>query len=285
MLKLIITFIVVLLIFASCKTTKTTSADNKAIVKIDSVEKEVWVPKKKSADSIYELLKKSEIDFNTLVFKFSGSYKFKDESQNFNGQVRIYNDSLIWVNITALNIEVARVLISKDSVKFMNKLNKTYFVGGIDFINQRLNTELDFGMLQSVMVGNDFEYYEIDKFEYSDKGDRLEMNTINRRKLRKFVENTQDYDKVLVQKICIDTASHKILNQEVRQLKNENKKFDVAYSNFYNIDGQLLPLQLMFKILGEKSGEISLEYSDPVLNSNPTMPFNIPAKYSPMQTN
>ncbi len=285
MLNKFVVLITAVLVFASCKTPRTSIVEPKGETMDDSISKDVFVPKKKSADSIYELLKKSEIDFGTLVFKFSGSYEFKDDNQNFNGQVRIYKDSLIWINITALNIEVARVLISQDSVKFMNKLNKTYFVGDINFINQRLNTELDFGMLQSVMIGNDFEYYEIDKFEFSDKGDKFEMNTINRSKLKKFVKNTEDYEKVLVQKICMDTATYKIVKQEVRQLKNENRKFEAIYSGFITVEGQVLPTDLYFKVFGEKSGEINLKYNDPVFNSNPTMPFNIPAKYEPMKSN
>ena len=45
------------------------------------------------------------------------------------GQLRIQSDSLIWLTFSpALGIEAARVLLTNDSVKFINRLNKTYFL-------------------------------------------------------------------------------------------------------------------------------------------------------------
>ena len=58
-------------------------------------------------------------------------------------------------------IEGARVILTCDSVKFMDRIHKEYFVGGYDTLRKMLNIDdLDFEMLQSLLVGNSVEFYE-----------------------------------------------------------------------------------------------------------------------------
>ena len=70
-------------------------------------------------------------------------------------------DSAIWISVTpVLGIEVARLLVTNDSVKMMNRLNSTYFTGNFKLINKLFNADIDYDMFQSFLVGNDFTYYE-----------------------------------------------------------------------------------------------------------------------------
>ncbi|HUX83952.1 MAG TPA: DUF4292 domain-containing protein [Chitinophagaceae bacterium] len=69
--------------------------------------------------------------------------------------VHLQKDSAIWISITPLlGIEMARVLITPDSVMIMNKINKTIKTRGTDLIRQILNIPADFSTLQDILIGN-----------------------------------------------------------------------------------------------------------------------------------
>ena len=68
-------------------------------------------------DFLYDQMLKNQLKFNTLNSKFSLRYEEGKKVTNLKGQIRIAQDSLIWISCSpALGIEAARVLLSKDSI-------------------------------------------------------------------------------------------------------------------------------------------------------------------------
>ena len=143
--------------------------------------------KDKGADFLFEQLKKNEFSFNYLNIKFSADITFNKKDNSTNGSLRIIRDSAIWISLSpALGIEAARMLITVDSIKFLNRLESTYFVEDFKYLNSLLKTNLDFDMLQSLLVGNDFSSYENDVFKASIDGKQYLLSTIGRGKLKKY---------------------------------------------------------------------------------------------------
>src|SRR4026208_2558948 len=111
----------------ACRSTKTL---HKTMEKKDSVV--VSTPRDSHADSVafmqevYKAVQGHHISFNT----FSGKIKvnFDDsrgKNNDFNAFIRIRKDSVIWVSINAaLGIEAFRIMITPDSVKVLNKIDK-----------------------------------------------------------------------------------------------------------------------------------------------------------------
>ena len=83
-----------------------------------------WVPLVRNFMSDMLLVEASEMQFNKLKHNFEG----KDgKKADFNAFVRLRKDSLLWVSINvALGIEAFRLLITPDSVKVLNKLDKVF---------------------------------------------------------------------------------------------------------------------------------------------------------------
>jgi len=133
--------IAMVLFFGACKSRKKTVSE--VVVKDNLTE----------VDSVFFAMKEAEFQFDWLKAKFAGIYTVDDKKQNFSGQFRLRKDSMIWCSITVMNIEVARALVTPDSVKLLNRLNKTYFASNMDYLNAQLNTDIDFDMLQSLILG------------------------------------------------------------------------------------------------------------------------------------
>ena len=62
--------------------------------------------------------------------------------------IKYRKDSLIWASISApFDIELFRVMITKDSVYYLNRTNKTFFIRPIIQIKTFLKTDISFETL------------------------------------------------------------------------------------------------------------------------------------------
>jgi len=236
--------------------------------------------KEEGADYLFEKLKQNEFKFNWFTAKISVNYKNKGESNSFDGQLRILRDSVIWLSFTPLlGIEVFRVIITNDSVKFINRINNTYFIGDYDYVNKFLNTNIDFDVLQSFMIGNDLSFYENGKFKASLEGGQYKLSTAERTKLKKFVRNSQDQLKILIQNIWIDPESFKITRADVKEIRKQNLRLEANYSVFEKVEDQLFPKEVNFDIYAEKNIHVSVGFTRININTPQLFPFRIPPSY------
>jgi len=96
-----------------------------------------------------------EIDFDYLTAK--SKFSFKNETQNIdnaNVSIRIKKDSLIWFSVNGVGFEVARGIITPDTIVFMDKFHKEYYAYSYEQLSREFNFDLSYGLLQSIIVGN-----------------------------------------------------------------------------------------------------------------------------------
>ena len=63
-------------------------------------------------------------------------------------------DSIIWISVNgALGIEGMRVLIDKDSVRILNKLDKEYQVRSLEYLQEVAAFPLDLRTVQELIIG------------------------------------------------------------------------------------------------------------------------------------
>ena len=240
--------------------------------------------KEEGPDYLYNRLKDNELHFDWLSAKFDAGYKHKRNSNDFKGQVRIRKDSLIWVSITpALGIELFRMVITTDSVKYINRFNKEYFVGDYALVSRFLQIHIDFDILQALLLGNDFQFYETNSFRASIDNLNYKLSTTGRRKIRKEAEDASTDPIVLLQNIWLDPASFKIIQVDVKEYLKDNRKLSANYGDFVAVENQLYPSALKFEILADDIIKIKIDYSKVTLNEPMTFPFSIPENYKRIQ--
>src|SRR4051812_42260453 len=153
-----IVLIAVISIFASCRSTKKIQT---AIGKKDSTSLVSTNDKGKNdtlrlIDEALRRIDSNQIDFHTFSAKVNADYKGSDgKSYNLNLNIRMQKDSAIWMiaNATILGLEAMRVLITRDSVKLLDKLNKTYTARSVDYLKDVTALPLDLHTLQDLIVG------------------------------------------------------------------------------------------------------------------------------------
>jgi len=235
----------------------------------------------KEAKSILllEQLAASELQFNWFSAKFSIDYIFDKKLTEFKGQIRIKKDSMIWISFSpALGIEMARLKITVDSVFYMNRINKIYLVGDYNFISDFLQTEIDFDILQSLIIGNDFQFYEKSKFRASVDGQEYKLSTTERRKLKKYVKQGENDGRVFYQNIWLNPDNFKISRVTLKEI-TDDKKLDAYYSDFRDHEGQLFPFEIVFEIMANEKIRVEVDYSRIKIDESQSFPFTIPSKY------
>src|ERR1035438_3224323 len=134
---------------------------------------------------LIQKLHENEFHFEWLNAKANVDVIRNKESFNFSVSIRMRKDSAIWVTISpALGIEAIRVLITKDSVKLMDKVNKKYWINDFKYLNQLFHVPVTFDMIQSVIIGNYFSYQDETKprSSYIDNQYYLLSNLVRDRK-------------------------------------------------------------------------------------------------------
>jgi hypothetical protein len=98
----------------------------------------------------------SRVRYQTFSAKVKVDYAdSRDKSLEFNAFIRIRRDSAIWASIVAaLGVEAFRVLITPDSVRIMDKLEKTVRYAAAAELQEITQLPFDFHALQELIVGN-----------------------------------------------------------------------------------------------------------------------------------
>ena len=160
MIRFLLILITVALLVSSCRSTRKiqtaigTKKDSTEVVKQPTSD-----PHQDSIKFIknaYHQLLANRIEFQTFSAKINTDYEGSDgKKYDVNVFVRMKKDSIIWISVNgALGIEGMRVLIDKDSVRILNKLDKEYQVRSIAYLQEVAALPLDLRTVQELIIGN-----------------------------------------------------------------------------------------------------------------------------------
>lgn len=212
--------------------------------------------------------------------KASVSTVSEGNETSFNITMRCKKDSVIWISISPLlGIEVARVLVTPDSVKFLDRLHGKYKVSSFEAINKLLQLKVNFEIVQSLLIGNFFAYKKNEnKFNSVYLEDKYYiLSSLNKKKLRRSLEE-KDPNKPVIQDVYIQPDTYRISQVTVEDQKI-NKTLDATYSDFRESDSGLFPYRMDTKITADKNFEIKIEYGKLTVGEVQEFPFTIPASY------
>ncbi|MBF9235767.1 DUF4292 domain-containing protein [Hymenobacter sp. BT683] len=92
--------------------------------------------------------------FLFLSAKGKAQVTMKGGQQGANLALRMRRDSIIWVSASLAGIEGVRAVLTPDSVQVLNRLEKTYFSGGYDYLSKLLNVPVTFEQMQALLLGD-----------------------------------------------------------------------------------------------------------------------------------
>jgi len=104
---------------------------------------------------IFSHVEKNRIDFKTFSAKMRVNYEGSDgRDYDVTAHLRMQKDSVIWIEVEGLLGEALRILVTPDSVKIVNKLNKEIIFRSVSYLQETARMPLDFKSLQDLLIGN-----------------------------------------------------------------------------------------------------------------------------------
>ena len=217
-----------------------------------------------------EALMKSLITNQINVQWFDGRAKlsFSDENTSIGATatIRIKKDSVIWASIRKLGFEVARALVTKDSVYIIDRLNNEYDIKGLDYLQREYNLPADFASLQAIFLGN--------PIFFTTTGLQSEL--------------TKDTYHLYGKSNTMDT--HYWLDQKSLQLKQmqfkdlqDSCEVDVKLEDYQDIaNNQKFSYLRKLELSSRQTGNVKIEmqFSQLEINSPKDVRFEIPNRYT-----
>ena len=237
--KNIFILIISILSFSSCDLLKKSNTENNLLNNSSLSEK--------------ELIKKiNSKNISPEWTSLNSKIKINKEGRQtkINAQIRIKKDSVIWISVKApLGIEVFRTMITPDSIYYMSRMNKTYFVKNISHIKEVVKADVSFIKLQEILFASpNITVLNSDKENY---------------------EILKDIFRVF-----------KIDLQET-----EDKKVSIRYSDykvFSEIGGLYFPEKIFIDIKSEEVFTAEINYTKIKFNKTSSISFIIPKSYVPI---
>jgi hypothetical protein len=270
--KIIMRALFVLSIFilalVSCKPTKkiqtaiSTRKDTVGVVVVDHAKEDSI----QFIRRVYDGILTNHINYKTFSAKLNVDYIDADDKKyNVNANLRIFKDSTIWISVNAFfGIEALRALITKDSIKILDKQNKLYTPRSIEYLQEVSSLPVDLHSLQDLLIGNAI-FLDSNIVSYSKSGNAVSLLSIG--KIFKNLVTLNESDR-LIQRSKLD---------DVDELRNRTG--DLTYADYENKRGVNFSTVRKISFAEKKKLDIRLEFKQYNFNEELTFPFSIPKNY------
>jgi hypothetical protein len=220
----------------------------------------------KYISQLYNHVKSNTMDCNTFSAKLKVHYESTDgKDYEFNAFIRLQKDKKIWISINAtlLGIEAFRALITPDSAKVLNKLDKVYQMRSVNYLQEITHLPFDFNVLQSLILGNPI-YLDSNILYY-----RKDIQGISVLSIGMIFRNYLTLNNDL-------TLKHSILD-DVDQMKD--RSCDISYGDYEKVDTTLFSTYRKIVVSEKGRLDVEMSFKNIRFNENLDFPFSVPKNY------
>jgi hypothetical protein len=268
MIRLLSIAVLFALLAASCRSTKKiqtaiSKKDTTQIVRVDNAK----FDSSGFIRQVYSNILRNHIDYNTFSAKVKVDYRGGDgKNYDFNAFLRMRKDSVIWVSINAaLGIEAFRILITPDSVKVLNKLDKVAQLRTMSYLKEITQLPFDFYSLQELIIGNPvFLDSNIVSFRKDDDGyvSLMSMGALFKHYI---TVGGNDY---LINASKLDDAQ-----------VGRSRTAVLSYGDYESRDNVRFATKRRISLAEQQRLEVALEFKQFNFNESLNYPFSIPKNY------
>ena len=258
----------IVLLLASCRATKKIQ---NAIAKKETIE----VVRDAHADSLayikaaYEKLEENRVNISTFSAKINVDYLGSDgKKYQVSLFLRMKSDSVIWISVNgALGIEGMRVLILKDSVKILNKLDREYQVQSMDYLQEVSALPLDLHSMQDLILGNPV-FLDSNILSYATEGSTISL---------------LNYGNWFRHLVALDNE-HRIVSSKLDDVDVlRNRTCFLSYLDYENVKGPNFSVNRIISVSEKNKLDVLLNFKQYEFDGELSYPFNVPKGYKKKQ--
>jgi hypothetical protein len=221
---------------------------------------------------------------------------------SFRISLKAIRDEKILASITKLNIPVGRVLLTPDSVIYVNYIDRNYFVDDYKYLRRFLNIDLDFATVQSILSNSAFSYRNDEKdkdfktFVSSVEEGMYVLQSERERKVMRLEQKAKpgkierrlkrlDDNALILQKMYFNPDNFALTRLIIAD-KTNNRKMEMNFGDFVILNGKDYPGAIDMKLESEEENvELNVRMSS--FSTERPEPFHliIPEKYEQIKVN
>lgn len=181
-------------------------------------------------------------------------------------------DSAIFITLNKMGIEAARLLLTKDSVKYANHLSREYYWGDYSWLKKKSGLDADFFTMQALITAQDLPGYE-HNFIADTTATGITYSAARR-------HNTGG-SMILEESITTDTLAH-MLKHHIKDIATFNS-IDIQYSRYTPIGNHTCYQNITIDIPGENIRMYGVLKNTKYEVPGPTT-SRVPVKYKAINT-
>ncbi len=254
-------FLILVLLVSGCKSHKESS-------------KEMYLPKMEKAELIAEIQQRT-LQYETLSARIQADIALGKTQLSSKVQLKMQKDQCIQFSIQPmLGIEAARIEITPDSIRMLDRINKVYAKSGIEYLRTvfAISFEFDFYNLQSLLTNT---LFYPGKTQISTRElEQMRFVQDDRRALLRMSDNGGANYQFSVDRLGY-LASTRISDSK------EKSSIYWRYDKFEKLSETSFPYQMQATITQreEQKGEFRFNFAKIEIDKEQAMHFSIPKSY------
>jgi hypothetical protein len=216
---------------------------------------------------IYSGIQKNKIDFTTFSAKIKVDFVGNDgKKSDFNAFLRLQKDSVMWISINAaLGIEAFRVMVTPDSVKVLNKLDRVVQLRSVGYLQEVAKIPLSFADLQNLIVGNAL-YLDSSKIvSFTNEASSLSLVSIGN---------------LFKHFLTVNNADFRLMHSKLDDVDNiRARTCDITYGNYETKNGVRFSTFRKITVSEKAKLDIEMQFKQFDFNEQLNFPFSIPRNY------
>jgi hypothetical protein len=256
--------------------------------------------------STQKLLK--NIDENSLVYeslsisRINCQFTGNQSKTSFRISLKAIKDNRILASITKLNIPVGRVLLTPDSVIYVNYIERNYFIDDYTFLSNFLNIDLDFYTIQSIISNSAFSYRNDEKdkdfraFNTSVESGMYVLQSEKEKKVFKMEEKGKSgkierrlkrlNDNALILQKMYFNPTNFALTKLLIEDKTNNRKMEMNFDEFVKVLNKEYPGTIDMSFVSESDNIfLKVRMSGFSTDKIDSLNLEIPEKYQQIRVN
>ena len=213
----------------------------------------------------FSKIEANQAKFVTFSTKAATNLTINDKNYDVTLNIRIKKGEAIWASVTYIaGVEVARAMITPDSLKIMDRINNEYIKKSFNYLHKFSNDEIDYNSLEAVLVGNCLPFALKNNSTINLKNGNITVTGQT---------NQMIYQIGLNQSLKPQST---LLVSDVNQ-----QKLAVDVTAFQEILNQLFAKTISLSSLAkDKSVKLVMDYDKTQINQPLDFPFNVPKRFS-----
>jgi hypothetical protein len=212
-------------------------------------------------------VKEKQTVFNTFSGRAKTKLSIDGKSNDVTLNIRIQHTKKIWVSITAiLGVEVARALITPDSIMVINRLQGVYIKKPFSYIYNYASRQVNYQTVESLLVGNPIP-------ELLSGDSKVTTGANGNTTLSGNLQN-------IIYSLLIG-PDYKVTQTSLNNAA-AGQSLQVSNSQFIQADSRVIPSQInITSTVKNRNIQAELQYNRTEFNQPLEYPFTIPDRFSP----